>query len=129
MTNIYADKTSFGNGGNECDVVGLVNGNHVNKANNEICKDENTMDDNGNGRDGVANYMNYKCELRSEVGPRSNEGDNSMSSKIDYEGRVGMTNNANSSDNHNNDVGEDISDYKDYQGRNDGVNSRGYEYL
>ncbi|CAI9744552.1 Hypothetical predicted protein [Octopus vulgaris] len=47
---------------------------------------------------------------------------NNTSSEIDYEGRIGMTNNANSRDNHNNDVGDDISDYNDYQGGNNSVN-------
>ncbi|CAI9744547.1 Hypothetical predicted protein [Octopus vulgaris] len=44
---------------------------------------------------------------------------NGTSSEIDYEGRIGMTN---SRDNHNNDVGDDISDYNDYQGGNNSVN-------
>ncbi|XP_036358564.1 probable cyclin-dependent serine/threonine-protein kinase DDB_G0292550 [Octopus sinensis] len=260
MTNIYADKMRFENKRNKCDVVGFVNGNHVNKFNNENCNDENTMDDNSNGREGVANNRNHKCELRFKVGLRSNEGENrnkndtnsnknknihitnryrnglafrtssqatycnpiintksrirqvtwyappfslrvkglpklffkllkenfpkhhkyysicnkstikvaysdtpnvvsivaslnrnkirryndrnddrsfsgkfindiedssninSTSSEIDYEGRVGMTNNANSRNNHNNDVGDDISDYNDYQGGTNSVN-------
>ncbi|CAI9744559.1 Hypothetical predicted protein [Octopus vulgaris] len=70
MTNIYADKMGFGNKGTKCDVVGFVNGNHVNKD----------------------------IEDSSNI--------NSTSSEIDYEGRIGMTNNANSRDNHNNDVGD-----------------------
>ncbi|CAI9744548.1 Hypothetical predicted protein [Octopus vulgaris] len=83
MTNIYADKMRFGNKRNKCDVVGFVNGNHVNKD----------------------------IEDSSNI--------NSTSSEIDYEGRIGMTN---SRDNHNNDVGDDISDYNDYQGGNNSVN-------
>ncbi|CAI9725910.1 Hypothetical predicted protein [Octopus vulgaris] len=47
---------------------------------------------------------------------------NSTSSEIDYEWRLGMTNNANSRNNHNNDVGDDISVYNDYQGGNNSVN-------
>ncbi|CAI9744560.1 Hypothetical predicted protein [Octopus vulgaris] len=47
---------------------------------------------------------------------------NSTPSEIDYEGRIGMTINANSRDNHNNDVDDDISDYNDYQGGNNSVN-------
>ncbi|CAI9744550.1 Hypothetical predicted protein [Octopus vulgaris] len=110
MTNIYADKMRFGNKGNKCDVVGFVNGNHVNKVNNENCNDENTMDDNSNGREDVANNRSHTCELRFKVGHTSSEG------------RIGMTNNANCRDNHNNDVGDDIIDYNDYQGGNNSVN-------
>ncbi|CAI9744541.1 Hypothetical predicted protein [Octopus vulgaris] len=57
------------------------------------------------------NHVNKDIEDSSNI--------NSTSSEIDYEGRIGMTN---SRDNHNNDVGDDISDYNDYQGGNNSVN-------
>ncbi|CAI9744561.1 Hypothetical predicted protein [Octopus vulgaris] len=100
MTNIYADKMRFGNKRNKCDVVGFVNGNHVNKDIEDSSNINSTSSEiDYEGRIGMTNSRdNHNKDVGDDI--------------IDYNDYQGGNNSVNCSDNGNTNISKNKSKNK-----------------